>query len=137
MPRPKSTPMYCVHKRSGRAFVTIDGWQIPLGVASSQESRDAYDRNIGRGHGLAERDATPHTLDGATAHGEANETPHVLPYQSIPASVTSYISRAPLPLRSCSIRRANVWFGLDLRQGIDKLSRSMLRIRRNSLAAGA
>jgi hypothetical protein len=48
MPRPKFTPTYCVHKRSGRAFVTIDGRQIPVGVANSQESRDAYDRIIGQ-----------------------------------------------------------------------------------------
>src|SRR3954467_6151279 len=48
MPRPKSTPTYCVHKGSGRAYVTIEGRQIPLGVANTPESRDAYDRIIGQ-----------------------------------------------------------------------------------------
>ena len=47
MPRPKSTPTYCVYKGSGRAYVTIDGRQVPLGVANTTESRDAYDRIIG------------------------------------------------------------------------------------------
>jgi hypothetical protein len=43
MPRPKSEPSYCIHKRSGRAYVTIDGRQIPLGPANSSESRVAFD----------------------------------------------------------------------------------------------
>src|SRR3954447_6632876 len=48
MPRPKSTPTYCVHKGSGRAYVTVDGRQIALGVAHTTDSRDAYDRIIGQ-----------------------------------------------------------------------------------------
>ena len=49
MPRPKSdTPGYSLHKRSGRAYVTIDGKQHYLpGQHGSQESRAAYDRLIG------------------------------------------------------------------------------------------
>ncbi|MCU1656012.1 MAG: site-specific tyrosine recombinase XerC [Pseudonocardiales bacterium] len=46
MPRPKSTPTYCVHKRTGRAFVTVDGRQVPLGLANTPESLAAYDRTI-------------------------------------------------------------------------------------------
>jgi hypothetical protein len=48
MPRPKSTPTYCVDKGSGRAYVTIDGRKVPLGLANTTESRDAYDRIIGQ-----------------------------------------------------------------------------------------
>ena len=49
MPRPKSqTPGYSLHKRSGRAYVTIDGKQHYLpGQHGSPESRAAYDRIIG------------------------------------------------------------------------------------------
>jgi len=46
MPRPKSTPSYCHHKKSGQAYVTIDGKQIPLGRHGTPESRAAYDRLI-------------------------------------------------------------------------------------------
>lgn len=44
MPRPKSAPTYCVHKRSQRAYTTIDGRQVQLGEANSPESRKAFDR---------------------------------------------------------------------------------------------
>jgi integrase len=48
MPRPKSdTPAYCLHKRSGRAYVTLNGRQHLLpGPHESEESRSAYDRLI-------------------------------------------------------------------------------------------
>jgi len=48
MSRPKAdTPSYCLHRRSGRAFVTIDGKQRTLpGAFDSAESRAAYDRLI-------------------------------------------------------------------------------------------
>src|SRR5690242_8519347 len=48
MARPKSTPRYCVHKRSGRAYVTIDGRQHSLGPANTPDSLAAYDRLIGQ-----------------------------------------------------------------------------------------
>ena len=67
MPRPKSVPTYCVHKRSGRAFVTVDGRQIPLGKAGSPESRAAFDRLLGEwyynGRTLPQ---APTAADGAT-----------------------------------------------------------------------
>lgn len=48
MSRPKSdTPSYCLHKRSGRGYVTICGQQRLLpGAHASEESRAAYDRLI-------------------------------------------------------------------------------------------
>jgi integrase len=48
MPRPISpTPGYCLHKRSGRAYLTIAGHQHWLpGPHGSPESRAAYDRLI-------------------------------------------------------------------------------------------
>ncbi len=39
-------PKYCCHKRSGRAYVTINGKQIPLGVYGTRASREEYDRVI-------------------------------------------------------------------------------------------
>jgi integrase len=49
MPRPRSDrPAYCLHRRSGRGFVTIDGRQRTLpGRYDSPESRAAYDRIVG------------------------------------------------------------------------------------------
>ena len=48
MARPKSSkPAYCLHKLSGRAFVKLDGKQLPLGRHGSAESKNAYDRVIG------------------------------------------------------------------------------------------
>lgn len=49
MSRPKSDrPAYCKHKRTGRAFVTIDGRQRTLpGAYGSAESRAEYDRLVG------------------------------------------------------------------------------------------
>jgi len=47
MPRPKSSPSYCIHSRSGRAYTTIDGQQVQLGPANSPESREAFDRVLG------------------------------------------------------------------------------------------
>lgn len=46
MPRPKAdAPSYCLHRGSGRAYVTIDGRQITLpGLHNSPQSRAAYDR---------------------------------------------------------------------------------------------
>jgi integrase len=45
MGRPRSPqPQYCQHKKSGHAFVTIDGRQVWLGPHGTQESRDAYPR---------------------------------------------------------------------------------------------
>ena len=44
MPRPKSSPTYCIHARSQRAYTTVDGRQIQLGAANSPESRDVFDR---------------------------------------------------------------------------------------------
>jgi integrase len=48
MPRPTSdTPGYCLHRQSGRAYVTLDGHQRLLpGPHGSEESRGAYDRLI-------------------------------------------------------------------------------------------
>lgn len=48
MARPKAdTPAYCLHKRSGRAYVTLSGSQRVLpGLHGSDESRAAYDRLI-------------------------------------------------------------------------------------------
>ncbi|QDT67901.1 site-specific tyrosine recombinase XerC [Planctomycetes bacterium MalM25] len=39
-------PAYCLHARSGRAYVTIAGRQVSLGEYGSPESRDEYDRVI-------------------------------------------------------------------------------------------
>lgn len=49
MPRPKSDrPSYCLHRQSGRAYVTIDGHQKLLpGAYDSPESRTEYDRLVG------------------------------------------------------------------------------------------
>ena len=48
MARPRSTkPSYCLHKTSGRAYVTIDGRTTYLGKYASPESRDIYDQLIG------------------------------------------------------------------------------------------
>src|SRR4051794_38176221 len=46
MARPKSTPSFHVHKRSGRAFTIIDGRQVPLGKGDCPESRAAYARLV-------------------------------------------------------------------------------------------
>lgn len=46
MSRPKSTPSYCLHKGSGKAYTTLDGRQIQLGDHRSPASREAYDRLI-------------------------------------------------------------------------------------------
>src|SRR5687767_6147769 len=61
MPRPRSdTPAYCLHKRSNRGYVTLDGRQCWLpGLFNSDESRSAYDRLVGEwlrnGRSLPER----------------------------------------------------------------------------------
>lgn len=48
MPRPKSVqPSLCLHKPSGRAYVTLGGRQCWLGVYGSPESEAAYDRVVG------------------------------------------------------------------------------------------
>src|SRR5665213_1255014 len=45
--RPKANaPSYCLHRPSGRAYVTIDGRMIYLGKHGSAESRVAYDRTL-------------------------------------------------------------------------------------------
>ncbi|HZL34214.1 MAG TPA: tyrosine-type recombinase/integrase [Tepidisphaeraceae bacterium] len=47
MSRPKANaPSYCLHRPSGRAYVTIDGRMIYLGKHGSAESRVAYDRTL-------------------------------------------------------------------------------------------
>lgn len=48
MARPKSdTPKYCLHRRSGRGYVTLNGKQITLpGAHNSDESRAAFDRAV-------------------------------------------------------------------------------------------
>src|SRR5687767_10930544 len=62
MDRPKSdTPSYCLHKRTGRAYVTLSGQQRMLpGPHGSEESREAYDRV------MAEWLANGRTLTGAS-----------------------------------------------------------------------
>lgn len=62
MARPKSdTPGYCLHKRTGRAYVTLNGQQRMLpGPHGSDESRGAYDRLV------AEWLANGRTLAGAS-----------------------------------------------------------------------
>jgi hypothetical protein len=66
MPRPKGIPSYCVHSRSGPAFVIIDGRQIPLGKADNDESRTAYPRALNewaaRGH-QSDHDAFHEMID--------------------------------------------------------------------------
>ncbi|HEV2294221.1 MAG TPA: site-specific integrase [Tepidisphaeraceae bacterium] len=48
MPRPKSLkPSYCHDKSSRRAFVTLNGKRVYLGVHGTAASRDEYDRVIG------------------------------------------------------------------------------------------
>jgi hypothetical protein len=47
MSRPKSTPSYCLHKRSGKTYTSLDGRQIQFGTYGSPASREAYDRLIG------------------------------------------------------------------------------------------
>jgi integrase len=54
--RPKQ-PSYCHHKKSGRAYVTIDGKQVYLGAHGSEESYREYDRAVGEY--LARRGAAP------------------------------------------------------------------------------
>src|SRR3954468_23183710 len=41
-------PKLCVHEATGRAYVRIDGKQIYLGRAGSDEARRKYDRAIAR-----------------------------------------------------------------------------------------
>jgi hypothetical protein len=43
----KNTPSYCLHKRSGRAYVTLSNRQVWLGEHGTPESRAAYDRAVG------------------------------------------------------------------------------------------
>jgi integrase len=70
MPRPKSdTPSYCLHKRSGRGYVTLDGRQCWLpGLHGSAESRAGYDRLLaewlqgGRTLPAAQTSVTGHTV---------------------------------------------------------------------------
>src|SRR5688572_26023519 len=50
MPRPRgssTTPSYCLHKPSRRAYVNLGGRVVYLGAYGSPESRAAYDRAIG------------------------------------------------------------------------------------------
>jgi len=48
MPRPRSDkPKLCLHKPSGRAFVTLMGKCVYLGRHGTREAQDAYDRLIG------------------------------------------------------------------------------------------
>jgi hypothetical protein len=67
MPRPKSDrPAYCKHKRTGRAFVTINGRQRTLpGAYGSAASRAEYDRLVGtwlaNGRALPVEPASPAT----------------------------------------------------------------------------
>ena len=72
MPRPagsKVTPAYCLHKSSGRAYVTLDGRAIYLGTFGTPESREKYDRTIGEwlanGRRLAPPPVTPASLSVA------------------------------------------------------------------------
>lgn len=60
MARPKTLkPAYCLHKSSGRAYVTIDGKTVYLGTHGTQESRDQYDRVIGEWIGRGRTLPTP------------------------------------------------------------------------------
>jgi integrase len=64
--RPRSLkPAYCQHKASGRAFVTLDGSRIYLGLHGSPESQDRYDQVIGEWIARGRRPAPP--LPGSTA----------------------------------------------------------------------
>jgi len=47
MPRPTSTPSYCLHATTGHAYATFAGRQIWLGKHGTPESRAKYDRLIG------------------------------------------------------------------------------------------
>ena len=48
MSRPRSLqPAYCLHRRSGNAFVKINGRQIFLGKHGTPASRDAYQVAVG------------------------------------------------------------------------------------------
>ena len=42
----RRVPSYCLHKRSGRAVVRLDGKDHYLGVYGRSESHDAYQRLI-------------------------------------------------------------------------------------------
>src|SRR5690349_9649666 len=93
MPRPKSTPGYLVHKRSGRAFVVIDGRQIPLGRANTPESRDAYDRVVGQWFSNGRRLPPSFLASGPTPPGGPTVTvvidafwTHALTYYTRPAT---------------------------------------------------
>jgi integrase len=47
MPRPKSTPSYCLHANSGHAFTKIEGRQYWLGKHGTPESKAKFDRIVG------------------------------------------------------------------------------------------
>ncbi len=93
MTRPKPAPTYQIHKRSGRAFTTVDHRQIQLGEANSPESRAAFDRLLSEWYANGRRmpqeaSRSPDAADGGTtvadvllafqAHAEAYYTRPVL-----------------------------------------------------------
>jgi integrase len=61
----KSVPSYCLHKRSGKAYVTIGGQEKYLGTYDSPESHVAYDRLV------AEWLASGRTTPAAPAKSDA------------------------------------------------------------------
>jgi hypothetical protein len=70
MPRPvgsksKSTPKYCHHRSSGRAYVTLNGKPLYLGPYNSPESREKFDRVVG--DFLKSGRVTPHEQATAAA----------------------------------------------------------------------
>jgi integrase len=59
--RRKNTPSYCLHKTSGRAYVTLDGKPVYLGDYGTPESRENYDRAVGEWMANGRRLAPPPT----------------------------------------------------------------------------
>ncbi len=105
MPRPKcDAPAYCLHKRSGRAYVTLSGQQRMLpGPHGSEESRGAYDRLLAEwlaaGRTLADTAATSPTVSTIAAAFWRHAQARYRKPDGTPTSELKNVGEAIRPLR--------------------------------------
>src|SRR3990172_864387 len=66
MPKRVHVPSYCIHKRSGQAYVRVRGQFVYLGIYGSAESKDAYARVLAELVAAPESMPAPSTPAGIT-----------------------------------------------------------------------
>lgn len=101
MGRSKGIPKYCKHKRSGKAYVTLNGKQIPLGHHGTKASRENYDQIIkewlAAGRQLPhELQSTPITVNGLCLAFLENAAEYYVKNSRRTAEYDAYVSAARL-----------------------------------------